>query len=69
MSCNLCLGSKPDPNLPAGHGSVFKIVVEESDAEKFERRRTIEAKIVNLAKDARPEAKMLFAELQLGCFN
>ena len=63
-----CPGSKNDPNLPAGHGLVYKIVVEESDAEKYERRRSIEAKVTSLAKDARPEAKLLFAELQLGCF-
>ena len=60
-------GSKDDPNLPPGTGLVYKIVVEESDAEKFERRRTIEARVTSLAKDSRPEAKQLFAELLLGC--
>ena len=60
-------GSKDDPNLPPGTGLVYKIVVEESDAEKFERRRTIEARVTSLAKDPRPEAKQLFAELLLGC--
>ena len=60
-------GSKDDPNLPPGTGLVYKIVVEESDAEKFERRRTIEARVTSLAKDARPEAKQLFAELLLAC--
>ena len=48
-------------------GFVYKLVVEESDKEKFERRRSVETKVCILAKDTRPEAKRLFEELPLPC--
>ena len=62
-----CPGWKEDPNLPPGTGFVYKLVVEESDKEKFERRRSVETKVCILAKDTRPEAKRLFEELPLPC--
>ena len=53
--------------MPPGTGMVFKLVVEESDSEKFERRRAVEARVCILSKDTRPEARKLFEELPLHC--